>query len=109
ISDAYINTISSSSKLIEVSERAIILLPKGAKFVIDDALSSTKSQRNLLSFKDIHINGYHIETMNEKNIEYLYITNVECGKKYVWERLLAFPSDLYYTHIIAIKAHVTTN
>ncbi|KAB2017693.1 hypothetical protein ES319_D08G180000v1 [Gossypium barbadense] len=77
ISDAHINTIPSSSNLIEGSRRAIILLPKGTKFVINDALFSTKSQRNLLSFKDICINGYHIRTMNEKNIEYLYITNVE--------------------------------
>ncbi|KAB2009636.1 hypothetical protein ES319_D10G181300v1, partial [Gossypium barbadense] len=109
ISDAHINTILGSSKLIEVSERAIILLPKDTKFVIDDALFSTKFQRNLLSFKDIRINGYHILIMNEKNIEYLYITNVECGNKYVLERLPAFSSGLYYTHISAIEAHVATN
>ncbi|KAG4159554.1 hypothetical protein ERO13_D02G181150v2, partial [Gossypium hirsutum] len=109
ISDAHINTISGSSKLIKGSERAILLLSKGTKFVINDALFSIKSQRNLLSFKDIRINRYHIETMNEKNIEYLYITNVEYGKKYVLERLLAFSSGLYYTHISAIEAHVTTN
>ncbi|TYJ10407.1 hypothetical protein E1A91_A11G205800v1 [Gossypium mustelinum] len=71
ISDAHVNTISGSSKLIEGSGRAIILLPKGPKIFIDNALHSTKSQRNLLSFKDICLNGYHIETMNEKNIEYL--------------------------------------
>ncbi|KAG4152580.1 hypothetical protein ERO13_D04G130650v2, partial [Gossypium hirsutum] len=109
ISDAHINTISSSSKLIEGSGRTILLLPKGTKFVIDDVLFSTKFQRNLLSFKDIRINGYYTETMNEKNIEYLYITNVECGKKCVLERLPAFSSGLYYTHISAIEAHITTN
>ncbi|KAB2097154.1 hypothetical protein ERO13_A01G145638v2, partial [Gossypium hirsutum] len=106
---AHINTISDSSKLIEGSVRAIILLPKDTKFVIDNALFSIKSKRNLLIFKDIRINGYHIETMNEKNIEYLYITNVECGKKYVLERLSTFSSGLYYTHISAIEAHVITN
>ncbi|KAB2046184.1 hypothetical protein ERO13_D01G178550v2, partial [Gossypium hirsutum] len=109
VSDAHINTISGSLKFIEGFGRAILLLPKGTKFAIDDALFSTKSQRNLLSFKYIRINGYHIETMNEKNIEYLYITNVECGKKYVLERLPTFSSGLYYTHISAIEAHVTTN
>ncbi|KAB2051067.1 hypothetical protein ES319_A12G030600v1 [Gossypium barbadense] len=66
ISNAHVNTISGNSKLIEGFERAIILLPKGTKYVIDDALFSTKSQRNLSSFKDIRLNGYHIETMNEK-------------------------------------------
>ncbi|KAB2024746.1 hypothetical protein ES319_D06G107100v1, partial [Gossypium barbadense] len=109
MSNAHVNTISGSSKLIEGSGIAIILLPKGTKIFIDDALYSTKSQRNLLSFKDIHLNGYHIETMNEKNIEYQYITNVECGKKYVLKRLPAISSGLYYTHISAIESHVTTN
>ena len=47
------NTISDSAKLIEGSGRANILLPGGTKIHIDDALYSTKSQRNLLSFKDI--------------------------------------------------------
>ncbi|KAB2089655.1 hypothetical protein ES319_A03G076200v1, partial [Gossypium barbadense] len=58
MSNAHVNTISGSSKLIEGSGRAIILLPKGTKFIIDDALYSTKSQRNLLNFKDIRLNGY---------------------------------------------------
>ncbi|TYH06032.1 hypothetical protein ES288_A08G126000v1, partial [Gossypium darwinii] len=109
MSNAHVNTISGNSKLIEGSGRAIILLPKYTKFIIDDALYSTKSQRNLLSFKDIRLNGYHIETMNEKNVEYLYITNVEYGKKYILERLPNFSSGLYYTHISAIESHVTTN
>ncbi|KAG4154953.1 hypothetical protein ERO13_D03G083550v2, partial [Gossypium hirsutum] len=108
ISNAHVNTISCSSKLIEDSKRAIILLPKCKKFVIGDVLYSTMSQRNLLSFKDIRLNGYHIETMNEKNIEYLYITNVEYGKKYVLERPSA-SSGLYYTHISAIESYITTN
>ncbi|KAB2074088.1 hypothetical protein ES319_A07G129500v1, partial [Gossypium barbadense] len=109
ISDAHINTTSSSLKFIEGSGRTILLLLKGTKFFIDNVLFSTKSQRNLLSFKNIRINGYHIETMNEKNIEYLYITKVEYEKKYVLERLPAFSSSLYYTHISEIEAHVTTN
>ncbi|TYH51496.1 hypothetical protein ES332_D10G279300v1 [Gossypium tomentosum] len=109
MSNAHVSTISGSSKLIEGSGRAIILLPKGTKFFIDDALYSTKFQRNLLSFKDIRLIGYHIETMNEKNIEYLYITNVECGKKYVLKRLHVFSLGLYYTHISAIELHATTN
>ena len=39
-----------------------IMLPKCKKFCIDDTLYSSKSKRNLLSFKDIRSNGYHIET-----------------------------------------------
>ncbi|KAL1134595.1 hypothetical protein V6Z11_A12G113600 [Gossypium hirsutum] len=109
MNNTHVNRILGASKLIEGYGRATILLPKGTKFVIDDALYSTKSQRNLLSFKDIHLNGYHIETMNEKNIEYLYIKNVERGKKYVLERLLAFSSGLYYTHISVIESHAIPN
>ena len=52
------------------------MLPKGTKFCIDDTLYSSKSRRKLLSFKDIHNNGYHIETNNEGSTEYLYITSM---------------------------------
>ena len=55
---ANVNTISGSSNLIESSRRAIIMLPKGTKLCIDDALCSSKSSRNLLSFKDICYNGF---------------------------------------------------
>ena len=81
--DATIHTISESAKLIQVSERAIIILSCGTKVNIDEALYSTKSQRNLLSFKDIRQNGYHIETMCEGNLEYLNIIKMSLGKKYV--------------------------
>ncbi|KAG4205290.1 hypothetical protein ERO13_A04G095084v2 [Gossypium hirsutum] len=107
--NVHVNIILGSSKLIEGFGRAIILLTKGTKFFIDDALYSTKSQRNLLSFKYIRLNRYHIEIINGKSIKYLYITNVECGKKYVLERLPTFSSSLHYTHISAIESHVTTN
>ena len=52
------------------------MLPKGTKFCIDDALYSSKSSRNLLSFKDIRYNGYHIETNNKGSEEFLYITSI---------------------------------
>ena len=61
---ANVNAILGSSNLIKGSWRAIIILPNGTKLCIDDALYSPKSRRNLLSFKDIHYNGYYIETNN---------------------------------------------
>ena len=64
-----VSTISSTSNLIEGSGRANIVLPNGTRFHINDALYSSKSRRNLLSFKHIRRNGYHIETMNEGNKE----------------------------------------
>ena len=74
-----------------------------------EALYSEKSQRNLLSFKDIRKNGYHIETTNEGNVEYLCITTIVSGKKSVLERLPAFCSGLYYTNISSIEAHAIVN
>ncbi|TYI94233.1 hypothetical protein E1A91_D02G188600v1, partial [Gossypium mustelinum] len=71
---ASVSTIFGSTKIIESSGRADILLPRETKFQINDALYSPKSQRNLLSFKDIRHNGYHIETISERNDEYLQIT-----------------------------------
>lgn len=65
--ETHVSTISNSTKLIKGSRRAIAILLGGTKFCIDDVLFSSKSQKNLLSFKDIHQNGYHIETKNKGN------------------------------------------
>ena len=66
-----VSTISGSTNIIEGSGRATIKLPWGTEIKIIDALYSPLSQRNLLSFKDIRNNGYHIETINEENNEFL--------------------------------------
>ena len=104
-----VSTISGTSNLIEGSGRANIVLPNGTRFHINDALYSSKSRRNLLSFKDIRRNGYHIETMNEGNKECLYITSIISGKKIVAEKLLAFSSGLYHTTIKSIESNVVMN
>ena len=66
--EANVSAISSSTKLIEGSGRANVLLLGGTKLHIDSALYSTKSHKNLLSFKDIRQND-HTEATNEGNIE----------------------------------------
>ena len=104
-----VSTISGTSNLIEGSGRANIVLPNGTRFHINDALYSSKSRRNLLSFKDIRRNGYHIETMNEGNKECLYITSIISGKMIVAEKLLAFSSGLYHTTIKSIESNVVVN
>ena len=104
-----VSTISGTSNLIEGSERANIMLPKGTRFHINDALYSSKSTRNLLSFKDICRNGYHIETMNDGNKECLYITSIVSGKKLVIETLLAFFTGLYHTPINPIESYVVVS
>ena len=107
--EANVNTISGSTRLIEGSGRANLLLPGGTNLAIDEALYCSKSQRNLLSFKDIRQNGYHIETTNDEKIEYLYITTIMSGKKYVLEMLPALSSGLYYTSISRIETHAVVN
>ncbi|KAL4650234.1 hypothetical protein ACB092_01G072500 [Castanea dentata] len=62
---ANVNTILGSSNLIESFGRAIIMLLKCTKLSIDDVLYSSKSNRNLLSFKDICYNGYHIKPITK--------------------------------------------
>ena len=88
-----VQTISGPVDLNKVSERATIILPNGTKFQIDDALYSNKSNRNLLSFKDIRRNGYHIETMSHNGNEYLLIT----GQKQILEQLISSSYGLYQT------------
>ena len=39
---------------------------------IDDSLYFSKSKRNLLNFKDIYYNDYHIKTNNEGSISLHY-------------------------------------
>ena len=53
VTNASVSTIFCTSDLIEGSEKANIMLPNGTRFHINDVLYSSKSTRNLLSFKDI--------------------------------------------------------
>ena len=78
----------------------IIMLPKGTKLCIEDALYFSKSSKNLLRFKDIRYNGYHIETNSEGNEEFLYITSIVLGQKLILEKLPSFSSRLYYTIVV---------
>ena len=100
-----LTTISGTSNLVEGSGRAIIMLPNGTKLQIDDALYSSRSRRNLLSFKDIRRNGYHLETINEGNIEWLCITTFKLREKRILEKLVAFSCGLYFTTITMIESH----
>ena len=104
--ETHISTISGTNILIEGSRRAYILLSEGTRIIINDALYSSKSTRNLLSFKDIRHNGYHLETMSENNIEYLQITSIEFGQKTILEKLKALSSGLYCTCINPIESNM---
>lgn len=94
---AKINTISKSINLTKSSRRAIILLKNGTKLCINDVLYSSKFIRNLLSFKDIRNNGYHIEIMSENSTEFIYITINVFKIRLILEKLFVLSSGLYYT------------
>ncbi|GAV79364.1 hypothetical protein CFOL_v3_22829, partial [Cephalotus follicularis] len=106
---ANVETISNTSDLIEGSGMASFVLSNGTQMCIIDALYSTKSRRNLLSFKDIRRNGYHIETTNENGKEYLYITGNASSRKQILEKLPGLSSGLYIMKIRAIKSHNVVN
>ena len=91
--EANVNTISGPADLIDGSERATIMLPCGTIFHINDVLYPIRSKRNMLSFKDIRHNGYHIETTYDNDKEYLCITHIVSSQKLVVEILLAFLQD----------------
>ena len=54
---AKVSTIAGSANIIDGSGRAHIILPNGTHIFIQNALYSSNSKRNLLSFKDIRMNG----------------------------------------------------
>ena len=96
---ANVSTISGTTNLVEGFRKTNIMLPNWTRLHINDALYSSKSKRILLCFKGIPRNGYHIETMNEDNVEYLYITFIISDQKLIMEKLLIFSSGLYHTII----------
>ncbi|RDX60110.1 hypothetical protein CR513_61779, partial [Mucuna pruriens] len=100
-----VSTISRTTNIIEGSKKANILLHGGTKLHIDNALYYSKSHINLLSFKDICLNAYHIETKNEGSIEYLYIMKLKLNKKYILKKLLTFPM-IYTNRSLQIKVNM---
>ena len=68
-----VSTIARPVQIIEGSGIAHMMLPNGTHLFIKDALFSSSSRRNLISFKDIIMNEYHVETVSEGNKEYLCI------------------------------------
>ena len=95
---ANVYTILGTSNMIEDLERANLILTYETKLDIHD-LYSSRSRRNLLNFKDIHRNGYHIKTIDENDLEYLSITSIISSKTYILEKLPALYSGLYSSSI----------
>ena len=57
-----VTIIANDNVLIVSFGKASLILSMGIELVIDDVLLYPQSTRTLLSFKDIRLNGFHIET-----------------------------------------------
>ena len=85
------------------------MLPNGTKLQIDDALHYSRSNRNLINFKDICQNRYHIETSSEGNSEFLSITSTVSCHKHLLEKLHFLSFGLYHKNIRTIYIYFTMN
>ena len=65
-------TISGPSTPIEGFGKAQFALSNGTPITISEALYTHRSCRTLLSFKDIRENEYHVETVPENGVDFLY-------------------------------------
>ena len=101
-----ITTIAGCGPNIVGSGRATIILPMGTTLIINEALLYPEATHTLLSFKDIRVNGFHIETYDNGK-EYLLITKRDENGKHVVERLPSFATGLYYTKIVAPPMYTT--
>ena len=90
LTNANVSTIYGTTNLIEGFGITNIMLQKRTRFHINDASYFSKSTRNLLGFKDICKNGYHIENMNEGNTKCLYNTSIVYDKKLIVKKLSIF-------------------
>ena len=103
----HVHTISYHIPIIDGFGNATIFLPKGTILHIENAFLSSRSKRNLLSFKDVRRNGYHVETIYEQNKEYIGITSYKMGLKTIHEKLEASSMGLYCVMIKAVEIYST--
>ena len=102
---ANVHTISSPVEMIDGSGNAIIMLPNDTILHIEDALLSTKTKKNLLSFKNVCRNGYYLETIIEADIDCFCIIFYKMCIKTIHEKIKASISRLYCVPIRAIKSY----
>nr|GEU53426.1 hypothetical protein [Tanacetum cinerariifolium] len=97
-----INTISSPTNLVDGVRKANVVLPNGTQLLIENALFSSKSKRNLLSFRNIYHNGYDTQSRTIGNKNYLLIMD----ENQAFETLPMLRCGLHYTHINVPQAHM---
>ena len=94
-----ITTIIGNDNKIVGTGRATIILPNGTILVINEALLYPDSTRTLLSFKDIHANGFHVETNDDEGEECLIMTRKHGDQKTIVESFPSVKESLYYMYV----------
>ncbi|KAJ9535658.1 LOW QUALITY PROTEIN: hypothetical protein OSB04_un001192 [Centaurea solstitialis] len=98
-----VGTISGPVDVIEGIGMAHFVLPNATNFLINNALFSPKSNRNLLSFSDIYLNGFDIRTITLGDKKYMLIVD----KDHVLEKLPTLPNGLHYTYINVVETNMS--
>ena len=98
-----IMTIAGRDALIVGSGRATITLPRGTQITMEDALLYPDSTRTLLSFRDVHKNGFHVETHMDNKEEFLLFTKLTRYGKQICEKISSLKTGLYFTYIKPIE------
>nr|GEY90233.1 putative copia-like polyprotein [Tanacetum cinerariifolium] len=91
-----INTISGPINLVNRVGKANVVLPNGTQLLIENALFSLKSKRN------IYHNGYDTQSRTIGNKKYLLMMD----ENQAFDRLLMLHSGLHYTHFNVPQAHM---
>jgi len=91
-------TIAGRDATIVGSGSATIVLPMGTQITIEDALLYPDSKRTLLSYRDIHQNGFILKPVITIMRRFSSLLKSGYGKEII-EKILSFSSGLYYTYI----------
>ena len=75
------------------------MLSNGIVLTVKEALYYPRSERTLMSFRDIRDNQYHVETTEENGSKFLCITSYEYGQKRIHEKLERLKSShMHHLH-----------
>jgi hypothetical protein len=100
-------TIMGSDQIEEGHGPATITLPRGTSIHIRSAIYAPNATKNLISFKDIWENGYHIQTSTDNSQEAIHIVQQTPHGMEIKETIFAYPLGFYVTQLNAF--HSSTN
>ena len=95
-----------SNQIEEGHGPATITLPQGTTIHIKSAVYAPNATRNLISFRDIRENGYHIHTSQDQNQEVIHIVTNTSDGMLIKETLFAYPLGFYVTQLNAFHSTI---